>query len=367
MGKQLSPFEIGQIKAHMSHGLECTAISKLVLKADGKSTFSKECINQAMQKLTANPKWRGERAIGSGAPRKTSKATDRKIYNIVKSERGKHVVSVSFLKQRMPELRPLGNTLVEERLWEAGLRYLRRRRKTRVTKEYLRGRVDYCNWVLTKRQKTIEQFAYSDGTVFYLDRDADEREHSQVAALGSHVWRQADRKDALYNDAIAPSNYQKAQGLPVRVWGLLSDGFLHVHVLDQSKIDSTLYSSLVEETFPEWMLNTKYLIQDFEKALRTEESRSAMRRAGIELVEEYPRVSQDFNAIENAWKELRSRLYSTMPTDLETRAEFVKRLLAAVRWLNLNRQDQLWYLSTNQHERARACLKLKPKGGRTKW
>lgn len=54
-----------------------------------------------------------------------------------------------------------------------------------------------------------------------------------------------------------------------------------------------------------------------------------------------------------------------MPVKLEGRAEFLKRLRAAVRWVNQHKQEELWYLSTNQKERARAVLEKK--GGRTKW
>ena len=64
-------------------------------------------------------------------------------------------------------------------------------------------------------------------------------------------------------------------------------------------------------------------------------------------------------------KLLKDRLDDTMPAKLEPRGDFVKRLRGAVRWLNLNKQEELWYLSTNQKERAEAVL-LK-KGGRTKW
>jgi hypothetical protein len=40
MSNQLGPFEVGQIKAHMEHGLGCTTISQKIFKADGKSHFS---------------------------------------------------------------------------------------------------------------------------------------------------------------------------------------------------------------------------------------------------------------------------------------------------------------------------------------
>ena len=90
-------------------------------------------------------------------------------------------------------------------------------------------------------------------------------------------------------------------------------------------------------------------------------------RCGLKLVDGYPKVSQDFNAIENAWAILRERLDETCPVDVEPRGDFVKRLRAAVRWANVHRSDQLWYLSTNQKERAADCLNSTPPGARTKW
>ena len=85
------------------------------------------------------------------------------------------------------------------------------------------------------------------------------------------------------------------------------------------------------------------------------------------LVHPYPKRSQDFNAIENAWGDLRERLNETQPRQLESRNDFIKRLNDAVSWMNKHRKDRLWYLSTNQKERADECLNQEPPGGRTKW
>ena len=69
-GYQFTPFEVGQVKAHMEHGLGCTAIAKRVFKADGKTPFSERAVLNCMTKLRENPRWRGDREEGSGAPRK---------------------------------------------------------------------------------------------------------------------------------------------------------------------------------------------------------------------------------------------------------------------------------------------------------
>ena len=38
---QFSAFEVGQVKAHMHHGLGSQRISAILVKADGKTPFSK--------------------------------------------------------------------------------------------------------------------------------------------------------------------------------------------------------------------------------------------------------------------------------------------------------------------------------------
>ena len=89
------------------------------------------------------------------------------------------------------------------------------------------------------------------------------------------------------------------------------------------------------------------MVCDYEKCLRTEEALHALTKASLKLVETFPKCSQDFNAIENAWAIVKERLDATMPVQLEPRADFVKRLAAAVKWANRHRSEQLQYLSTN--------------------
>ena len=44
MGYQLGPFELGQIKAHLEHGLKSPAIAKRLLEADGKSAYIENAV-----------------------------------------------------------------------------------------------------------------------------------------------------------------------------------------------------------------------------------------------------------------------------------------------------------------------------------
>ena len=209
---------------------------------------------------------------------------------------------------------------------------------------------------------------YADGTVYYIDRTEDEHEHSKRRALGTHVWRRSDNKDAMREECIGPSAYSKGQGKPVRVWGMLSCGGIHIHVLPEGEtLDSTVYAEIVEDFYDDWAGNCEHLVCDFERCIRSPEAVQALERTQLKLVEGYPRCSQDFNAMENAWDLLKKRLDVTMPTKLEGREEFVQRLGAAVKWVNRNKKDQLWDLSTNQKKRAQECLAKDPPGGRTQW
>jgi transposase len=94
MAYQLTPFEIGQVKAHMEHGLSAASIAQRVFKKDGKSTFGPTAIQNCMSKLKEKPKWRGERPKGSGRPRKTNKKQDKEIVKWLLKERGKQKVTV---------------------------------------------------------------------------------------------------------------------------------------------------------------------------------------------------------------------------------------------------------------------------------
>ena len=364
----LGPFEAGQVKAHMEHGLGCVAIAGKVFRADGKTPFGNTAIVNCMNKLRENSLWRGEREEGSGAVRKTTKKQDKEMVRWLLKMRGKDKVSAPRLKKQFPYLRDLSDTLVEERLDDAELVYLRRRKKPIVTKVYLEDRVAYCHSVKRKHETTLLKWAYTDGTVFYLDRSEAEYEHSKRRALGTHVWRKSDNSDALYEECIGPSSYSKGQGVPVRVWGVLADGKLHIHVLDADEVmDRFVYADLVEDRFEQWCGSCEYLVCDYEGCLRSQEALLALESVNLKLVEDYPKSSQDFNAIENAWKILKERLAETMPVHLEGRSDFIKRLRAAVKWMNTVRAEQLQYLSTNQKKRATDCLKQKPPGGRTKW
>ena len=147
---------------------------------------------------------------------------------------------------------------------------------------------------------------------------------------------------------------------------MLACGGLHIEVLDEGENwNETAYVELIEDKFDTWAGNCEFLVCDHERILRGKGAVHALSKTCLKLLEGYPRVSQDFNAIENAWKIVKDRLDETMPIHLEMRDAFVHRLQETVKWVNKNRSKQLWHLSTNQKERADECLSQKPPGGRT--
>ena len=150
------------------------------------------------------------------------------------------------------------------------------------------------------------------------------------------------------------------------MWGLLSQGKLHVTVLPVGvAMNRWWYAWVIKKYFPMWLNGADQIVQDYERCLRCEEPLAELRQLGVTLVRGYPKCSQDLNAIENAWKLLRDRLYETQPHKMELRTQFVRRLKAAVRWLNIRRSGQLLKFSTNQKDRARDVLRMR--GGRTTW
>ena len=112
-------------------------------------------------------------------------------------------------------------------------------------------------------------------------------------------------------------------------------GVLHIHILEEGEsMDQILYAEFVEDKYEEWCGNCEYLVCDYESCLRCPTALHALSKTPLKLLEPYPKVSQDFNAIENAWGILKARMDENQPTHLEGREEFIQRLNSAVGWVN---------------------------------
>ena len=141
-----------------------------------------------------------EAAQKSGRPATAGPSLVKKILRPVFRHRRSVRVTVSFLKKKVVAARRLSTRTFQRRLCDAGLAWLRRRRKTFVSKEYKAPRVAFARWVLARKAPTLQRWAYSDGTVFYLARTDTEMEHKKRGALGVHVWRMANGSDGMYEE-----------------------------------------------------------------------------------------------------------------------------------------------------------------------
>ncbi len=368
-----SPYLKGVIFGLFLAGTTYREIAEEVVKPDGTHPCQQSVASvvEKAEKL-GGMLWDGQSDSSlAGCPRVTTDALDKRILRLVFKHRGRAVVTVKYIQQVIKAARKVSGRTVARRLREAGLAWLRRRRKSLVPAAHKVSRLDWAAWVLTRTAVTLARWAYTDGTTFFLARDQSELESGRRAALGPHVWRQATGSDGLYEDCVGPSAYSKSQGIPVRVWGLLVAGALFVTILPKGEaMNRGRYAWIIENRFPQWLRKAlgrnhgAFLLQDHERALWAEEPRAAMHEQGISLLENFPKCSQDLNPMETAWRELRARLAVTAPSYLEGRDHFIRRLRAAVAWVNTNRKSYLKYLCQCQKEWANDVQEAL--GGRTR-
>ena len=358
---RLTPFLRGAIYGLLLAGWTYIEIAEEIEKPDGTHP-SKQAVARVAAQVQAlgGVSWDGGSAPSlAGRPRSTTNALDKQIVKLVFKHRGRAMVTVRFVQKMCKAARKLSSRTVARRLGEAGLAWLRRRRKTLVPAVHKASRLDFADWVLTRTATTLTRWAFSDGTSFYLGRDHSEQQQKNRGALGPFVWRHMDGRDGMFEDCVGPSSYWKAQGLPVKIWGLLVAGMLFVWVLpEQTNMNAELYAWVVTHKFGPWLkkaLGRKlrlgaFLVQDHERALWKPEPREAMRNASIKLLENFPKCSQDLNPIEIAWRELKARLYVTAPEAMEAREAFIIRMRQAVAWVNNHRGAYFKQLCSCQQE-----------------
>jgi hypothetical protein len=295
----------------------------------------------------------------AGRPRETTAAQDKSIVRLVFKHRGRAIVTSKFIRKKIRSLRKISERTIRRRLEEAGLAWLRRRKKTFVPTMYKPGRLRWARWVLRQSAKALRFMIHTDGTSFYLARTLSEQENKARLALGAMVWKAADGHDGLCEDVLGPSSYAKGQGARVRLWGLLVGGVLFVYFLPQGEpMDRLKYEWIIRHKFEGWIsqvwgaskVAATSLIQDHERCLWKTEPLNALRDLGITLRRNYPKASQDMNPIEICWRELRARLDVTMPVGRETRDEFVARARNAVAWCNRNRRKLFLEISRSTRD-----------------
>ena len=100
---------------------------------------------------------------------------------------------------------------------EAGLRWLRQRRKTWVPQRSRKHPLTFKDRVKASSDQFLRRWVYTDGIGFYKDRTQDELDELKHKALGIYVWRGTKQEEALYKDCVGPSSYRKAQGQTITV------------------------------------------------------------------------------------------------------------------------------------------------------
>ena len=352
-------------------GVTNTDIASAIVKPGGGSpslTVVADTIAYASK--NGGRRWDGTMPSGVGRPRSTTGQ------RVVFKRRGSVKVTSAYIRKILPAARKVSLRTIERRLRAAGLAWLRRRRKTVVPLLYRQPRLDWAEWVRSRTWATLARWCYTDGVSFYLANSLTQHLDKQRAKLGPMVWRMADGSDNLFEDTVGPSAYWKSQGQAVRVWGLLAAGMLFVAILPAGvTITGKTHASLVSKFFASWLAKafgrklkgaSVFLVQDHEKALWRCEPRQALRNAGVTVLENYPKCSQDLNPIEICWRELRARLDETAPVHWEDRDAFLPRLRNAVAWLNVNRREYFLHLCTCQKEWAKDVQSAVPPGSRTK-
>ena len=310
---RLDEFSRGVIWGMHVGGASRSEICLEVQKKDGTHP-SVEAVDKVIAKLKSQPDWRGGDSQAGGRPQILTSQQKKRLVDLVFAERGKTKVTISYCKKKLRFLRTVDDTTVGRALHEAGLKWMVRRQKRWVPPDSKSARIDYSRWILSRRQSTLERFAYTDGTTFYLARGPAELQDKKRLALGRFVWRMCSGRDGLFDENISPSLYAKAQGLPVKIWGFLANGRLEYYVLpkDTSAEGQTKtmhmtgdrYNWLVTNKFKQWREacfpsgGRVQLVQDHERCLWQARNLSALREAGCPAIENYPKHSPDLNAIE---------------------------------------------------------------------
>ena len=366
---RINVFNRGLIVAHSEHGLTAKQICKRVVKKDGKRPKPR-AVQKTICKKRLNPEWQGENAPG-GPGRKPSITPEhaKALEKLIFQERGKAYCTMRYCKQRLPCLRKYSRFVLAYALHGVGLKWLRRRSKRKVLPSNLQPRIDWAKWVLLQIASFFLNFAFIDGSTFYLARSVQEKDDQERKALGQFTWRMSSCADGLYNDNVGPSLYAAHQGQPVKIWGFLANGKLCYHVLPARGRGTTHMNGLVFrhmiETYGAKWIRTCWpnrrprrvqIIMDWERCLRTDESLECLREHCMHAVPNYPKSSGDLNSIENVWHHLKGRLDETAPSTLESRPDFLIRLRAAIQHLNTTKAHVLQQLCRDQMKRAQKVI-----------
>ena len=142
---RFTPFVCGAIYGLALAGWTYQQIADEVKKSDG----SHPC-QQSVASVVKRAKQNGElhkkevkpasTATSAGRPRRTTTALDRAIVKLVFKHRGRTLVTTSYVQKVIKAARKVSRRTITRRLGEAGLAWLRRRRKSLVPEAHKAGR-----------------------------------------------------------------------------------------------------------------------------------------------------------------------------------------------------------------------------------
>jgi transposase len=150
----------GRIIGLRQAGTRRHEIKKKVKKKDGKSP-SLRCIDGVLERFEEDPEWDGcEDRTAGGRPRDLTEQQEARIRKILVRDVGKHVVTATYVKRLLKEIRLVPDRTVQRTFHRLGYAYLYRRGKAAIGDGYKPARLKYCDWLLKQDQKFLNTFAY---------------------------------------------------------------------------------------------------------------------------------------------------------------------------------------------------------------
>ena len=146
---RLDPFTRGTICGMRAAGATRPDIVRRVRKKDGKRPTLR-AVDAVLARHREDPAWTGEDSRAGGRPPVLTALERKLLVKLVFTQRGKAKVTVLNCRRRLPFLRKVSVETVRQELLAAGLKYLRRRRKVAVPKEFRQKRMEYCRMEVLK-------------------------------------------------------------------------------------------------------------------------------------------------------------------------------------------------------------------------
>ena len=135
---RLTPLQRGMIYMGVLVGMTSSDISAKVAKGDGGKPSAQTVADTARQaEANGGSCWDGVLQGHAGRPRKKKLCSlDKEITKLVLKKRGSAQVTAEYVWKVIRAARKVSLRTIQRRLREAGLRWLRRRRKTLLSKEH---------------------------------------------------------------------------------------------------------------------------------------------------------------------------------------------------------------------------------------